>query len=155
MNFGMIMKNQNMVKKQNCVIWIRTVSLYTYVEDDLLDFWTRFDTSNYELDIPLPKEKNKKVIGLKKDRLGSKTITKFAGFRAKTYVYLIDDSSKDNKAKGTKKCVVFRKIKFENYKICSEATQYEIKINHLEKNKIDLDSLKRDHKNSWKIKNWY
>ena len=100
------------------------------------------------------KEKNKKVIALKKDRLGSKTMTKFVGFRAKTYVYLIDDGSKDNKAKGTKKCVIFRKIKLENYKICSKATQYEIKINYLEKNKIDVDSLKKDHKNSWKTKNW-
>ena len=38
MSFGMIMKNQNMVQKQNCAIWIRTVSLYPYAEDDLLDF---------------------------------------------------------------------------------------------------------------------
>ena len=29
MSFGMIMKNQNIVKKQNCVLWIQTVSLYT------------------------------------------------------------------------------------------------------------------------------
>ena len=27
MSFGMIMQNQNIVKKQNCVIWIQT--LYT------------------------------------------------------------------------------------------------------------------------------
>ena len=60
MNFCMIMTNQNMVKKQNCVIWIRTVSLNTYAKDDLLEFWNRFDTSNYELDTPLPKEKIKK-----------------------------------------------------------------------------------------------
>ena len=28
------------------------------------DIGTKFDTSNYELDRPLPEEKNKKVIGL-------------------------------------------------------------------------------------------
>ena len=32
-------------------------------------------------------------------------MTKFLGLRAKTYSYLIDDDSKDKKAKGTKKCV--------------------------------------------------
>ena len=33
------------------------------------------------------------------------------------------------------------KIKFEYYKHCLEATQVENKINLLEKNKFDLDSL--------------
>ena len=36
----------------------------------LKDIETRFDTSNYELDRPLPKRKSKKVIGLTKDELG-------------------------------------------------------------------------------------
>ena len=40
---------------------------------------------------------------------------------------LIDDGSEDKKAKGTKKCVIKRKIKFENYKNCLEATQLEKK----------------------------
>ena len=35
---------------------------YTY-EDIVEDVETRFDISNYELDRPLPKEKNKKIIG--------------------------------------------------------------------------------------------
>ena len=76
-----------------------------------------------------------------KDELGRKTITKFVGLRAKTYSYLIDDGSEDKKAKGTKKCVIKRKLKFENYKNCFEATQRENKINYLEKNKIDIDSV--------------
>ena len=76
-----------------------------------------------------------------KDELGRKTITKFVGLRAKTYSYLIDDGSEDKKAKGTKKCVIKRKLKFENNKNCFEATQRENKINHLEKNKIDIDSV--------------
>ena len=41
------------------------------------DVEIRFDTSNYELDRPLPKEKNKKVIGLIKDELCGKIMTKF------------------------------------------------------------------------------
>ena len=37
---------------------------------------TTFDTSNYELDASLPKEKNKRVIGLMKHELGGKIIKK-------------------------------------------------------------------------------
>ena len=42
--------------------------------------------------------------------------TKFSGLRAKTYSYLIDDSSEDKEAKSTKNCIIKRKFKFENYK---------------------------------------
>ena len=68
-----------------------------------------------------------------KDELGRKITTKFVGLRAKTYSCLINDSSEDKKAKGTKKCVIKRKIKFENYKNCFKATQLENKINYSEK----------------------
>ena len=48
----------------------------------------RFDTSNYELDRPLPGRENKRLIGLTKDELVGKIMTKFVGLRAKTYSYL-------------------------------------------------------------------
>ena len=51
-----------------------------------------------------------------KQELGGKIVTKFVGLRAKAYSYLIDDDSKDKKAKGTKKRVIKRKLKTENYK---------------------------------------
>ena len=38
--------------------------------------------------------------------------------RAKTYSYLIDDFKEDEKAKGTKKCVIKRMIKFDDYEKC-------------------------------------
>ena len=41
-----------------------------------------------------------------KDELGRKIMTKFVGLRGKTYSYVIDDGSKDKKAKGTKKSVI-------------------------------------------------
>ena len=68
---------------------------------------------------------------------------KFVGLRAKTYSYLIVDSSEDKKAKYIKKCILKRKLKIVNYKNCLEATQHENKINYLEKNKINIDSLKK------------
>ena len=81
-----------------------------------------------------------------KDELGGNIMTKFVGLRAKTYSYLVDDSSEDKKAKGIKKCVIKRKLRFENYKNCLEVTQLDNKINYLEKNEISADSLKKDHK---------
>ena len=52
--------------------------------------------------------------------------------------------------RDTKKNVSQKKqIKFKNYKICSEATHLENRINYLEINKINIDSFfcyKRRHK---------
>ena len=42
---------------------------------------------------------------------------------------------KIEKTKGTQKCVIKRKLKFENYKNCLEATQLDNKTKHLEKMK--------------------
>ena len=68
-----------------------------------------------------------------KDGLGGKIMTEFVGLRVKTYIYLIDDGSEDKKSKGTKRCVIKIKIKFENYRNCLETNQLENKINYLEK----------------------
>ena len=69
-----------------------------YIYKDIAeDVETRSDTSNYELDRPLRKGKNKKVIGLMKDELGGKIMTKFVEFRPETY-----KGSENRKAKGTK-----------------------------------------------------
>ena len=40
----------------------------------------------------------------------------FCALRAKTYSYLMDDNSEVKKSKGTKKCVIKRRLMFENYK---------------------------------------
>ena len=39
----------------------------------------------------------------------------FVGVRAKTYAYLMNDGSEHKKAKGTKKCVIKRRLIFKNY----------------------------------------
>ena len=38
----------------------------------------------------------------------------FVRLRAKTYSYLKDNNDEDKKAKDTKKCVIKRKLKFED-----------------------------------------
>ena len=53
-----------------------------------------------------------------KDELGGKIITEFVTLRPKTYSFLTDDGKEDKKAKGTKKCVIKRMIKFNDYKKC-------------------------------------
>ena len=39
-----------------------------------------------------------------------------------------------------------KKLEFENYKNCLEAIKFENQINHLEKNKTDIDRIKENHK---------
>ena len=53
-----------------------------------------------------------------KDKLGEQIMKEFVGLRAKTYSYLKDNNDEDKKAKGTKKCVIKRKLKFQDYKNC-------------------------------------
>ena len=53
-----------------------------------------------------------------KDELGGKIIMEFVTLRPKTYSYLTDHCKEDKKAKGTKKCVIKRMIKFNDYKNC-------------------------------------
>ena len=112
-------------KAKLCYMYTLCFNVYIKIDDIYKDFAedfeTRFDTSIYELDRPLLKGKNKKVIGLINDELGGKIMLKFVGLSAK----------------GTKKRVIKRKLKFENYKNCLEATELENNINHLE----NLDSF--------------
>ena len=61
---------------------------------------------------------NKEKIGLMKDELGGKIMTEFVALRPKAYSYLTDDCEEDKKAKGTKMCVIKRRLKFNDYKDC-------------------------------------
>ena len=72
-----------------------------------------------------------------RNKLGGKIMTKFLALRAKTYSYLIDDGSKDKKAKETKKCLMKINFELENYKNHLEATK---------KNEIDKDIIKESLK---------
>ena len=71
---------------------------------------------------------------------------RFCCTETETYSYLIDDSDENKKGKGTKNCVVKRKLKFEDYKHCLQATELENKINHVEKNNLNVDNLQKNHK---------
>ena len=98
--------------------FIMNIKTNDFYKDIANDVENRFDTSNYEVNRPLPMGRNKKVIGLMKDELGGKIITEFVILRPNTYSYLTDDGKEDKKAKGTKKCVIKKMTKFNDYKKC-------------------------------------
>ena len=116
--------------------FIMNIKTNDFYKDIASDVENRFDTSNYEANTsettaepsflelsalarrPLPTGKNKKVIGLMKDELGGKIITEFVTLRSKTYSFLTDNGKEDKEAKGTKKCIIKKMIKFNDYKKC-------------------------------------
>ena len=57
--------------------FIMDIKTNDFYKDIANDVENRFDTSNYEVNRPLPMRKNKNVIGLMKDELGGKIITEF------------------------------------------------------------------------------
>ena len=93
----------------------KTKDFYTNIVDDIP---TRFDTSGYIPDCPLPIGLNKEVIGLMKDKLGGAIMTEFVALRPKLYSYRKLDGAEDKKCKGIKKCVVKKTLTFEDYKAC-------------------------------------
>ena len=94
---------------------IKTEDFYSDIADDIP---TRFDTSGYCPNHPLPVGLNKQVIGLMKDRLGGAIMTEFVALRPKLYSYIKLDGSEDKKCKEIKKCVVKKTLTFEDYKTC-------------------------------------
>ena len=95
------------------VVNIKTKDFYKDIAENVKE---RFDTSNYIYDRPLPTEVNKKVIGLMKDELGGDIITEFVALRPKSYSYIANNFIEMKKAKGTKKCVIKKMLRFEDYK---------------------------------------
>ena len=88
-----------------------------FYKDIAGDVESRFDTSGYAPDRPLPVGQNKKVIELMKDELGGGIMKEFVTLRPKMYAYKAGDSE-SKKCKGIKKCVVRKTISFEDYKNC-------------------------------------
>ena len=84
------------------IVHIKTYDIYKDIAEDVE---TRFDTSNFEFDRPLPKWKNQKVIRLMNNLIWWfrwTVLKEFVGLREKTYSYLKDNNNEDKKAKDTK-----------------------------------------------------
>ena len=109
----------------------KTDDIYKNIAEDVE---SRFDTFNFEIDRPLPKGKNKNVIGLMRDQLVGQYMKELLGLREKTLErkYLKDNNDEDKKAKGTKS-VSWKKKQIQDYQNCLEAAKIERKINYSRK----------------------
>ena len=89
------------------ILDIHTHDFYKDISNDVNEW---FDTSTFNnINAPIKKGINKKVIGKFKDELGGNILTKFVCLRAKTYLYTQSSHDKVHevkKVKGTKKCVI-------------------------------------------------
>ena len=141
----------------NFIINIKTEEFYKDIANDVEK---KFNTSNYEVNRPLPPEKNKNVIRLMKDELGGKVMTEIVALLPKTYSNLMDDGNTGKKAKATKKCVIKRILIFNDYKNCllnkevilKSQQRFKSELHDVyteEVNKIALSS--NDDKRLWKF----
>ena len=118
-----------------------------YTDDFYLDICPdvrdKFDTSDYP-----PNHKsgiltgvNKKVIGMFKDEVAGKQITRFVGLRPKLYSFKIEEDREVKKCKGIKKNVIKKKLDFDDYFKCLFSGEKEMrKMNIIRSEKHDIYS---------------
>ena len=74
------------------IVYVKAYDLYKDIAEDVE---TRFDTLSFELDKPLPKVKNKKIIALTIKWISGQITKKIFWLRAQTYRYLKDSRDDD------------------------------------------------------------
>ena len=92
------------------IIYIKIEDTYS---DIATDVETRFDTSNYDLDRPLTKGKNNKLMN---DKLGGNIIIEFAALSPKPNSYLTEDND-GNKKHKVQKVYIKRNLNMETINI--------------------------------------
>ena len=114
-----------------------------YYKDIAEDFEKIFETSNFEIVIPLLKGKNEKLIGIMKDELVGKIMKELVALRIKTNTYLKKLNDENKKTKGTKKWCMWNAcgIRFQDYKNCLNAAKIDGKLKYLEKKKFNVNKL--------------
>ena len=85
------------------IVYIKADNIYKEIAEDVKN---SFDTSNCELDRQLPRGKNEKNNWINKRWIWWKNYDVICPTRAKPSSNLIDDSSKNKKTKGIRKCVI-------------------------------------------------
>ena len=91
-----------------------------FYKDISYDIEAKFDTSDYPPGHPsgILTGVNKKVIGMFKDEVAGKQITRFVGLRPKLYTFEIEEDKEVRKCKGIKKNVVKKRLNFDDYLQC-------------------------------------
>uniref|UniRef100_A0A1I7X6A5 DNA-directed DNA polymerase n=1 Tax=Heterorhabditis bacteriophora TaxID=37862 RepID=A0A1I7X6A5_HETBA len=95
---------------------IKTEDVY----EDMEEFRSHFDFSDYPKGHVLFSEENKKVVGKFKDEINGKIMTELVALKPKQYAYKVLDSEEPEKkkCKGIKKCIVKNDLKVDDYKDC-------------------------------------
>ena len=140
------------VDTDSLIVEVKTDDIF---KDIAQDVETRLDLSKYEIDRPLPRGKNEKIISLVKEKLGGQIMKEFVGLRAKTYIYLKENNDENKKAKDTKKCVIKRKRKFQDYIDSLKGARLVRKINYLEKKTHICVECLKTHQKYFVIKNYF
>ena len=117
---------------------IYTDDFYKDIKHDIL---SKFDTSDYPPNHPsgIPTGVNKKVIGMFKDEVAGKQITRFVGLRPKLYTFEIEEDKEVRKCKGIKKNVVKKRLNFDDslqYLFTGRKEMRKMKIIRSEKHEI-------------------
>lgn len=97
--------------------------IYNFKCDDFYSFIrnhsNEFDTSDFAENNPYGiKRLNKKIVGKMKDEYACDMVKEFIGLRSKMYAIKTHENKVSKRGKGIKKCVLDRKISFEDYKKC-------------------------------------
>ena len=87
---------------------------------------------------------NQAVVGKMKDEVGGKIITEFVGLRSKLYSLTVEGESKDKKvAKGVKRCVINKELKFTDFKSTLEnKTQLRKDMNFIKSKLHNVNTVK-------------
>ena len=109
---------------------------------DMESVKTHYDFSDYPKDHPPFSEQNKKVIGKFKVECSGIPIAEYVGLRPKMYSILRIEEQLIKKAKGVKKYVITKQIKFANYKdaLFNQKT-YSHEMNMLRSQKVQIYGL--------------
>ena len=95
------------------IVHVKSEDVYAGLAGDVAK---RFDTSNYEVERPLPVGKEKKVIKSIKDEWDGKIIKEFVAMMRKMCSYLMNGKRKNS----TKKCLIKRQVQLKDNKNCLE-----------------------------------
>ena len=93
------------MNRGSLIAYIKTNGVYPNIAEDVE---TKFETTNYELNRPLPKGKDKKVVNVMTNELGGKTIKEFDRLGAKGYSYLINYDSEEQNARDAKQSKIMK-----------------------------------------------
>ena len=100
-----------------------------------------FDFSEYPANHPLQSNINMKVVGKFKDELCGQLMEKFVGLRPKLYSFTYTNNGQiieKNTAKGVKKAVKDRHLKFDDYERC---------LRELQSKQVTMKYIRSDHHN--------